>query len=133
TAALCSQLKTPRYDTSDCHAAPLTTPTDTRNPTTTATKAPPRHPMHLHQRINRQQPLGLTFWGQWLSAMAVLVALLYLLADMKTGTFEQHNSVLAMLVVICSLPIYSAIHVYDRRVGYLAVVRRLTFAWVVLL
>src|SRR5690606_14674174 len=59
--------------------------------------------------------------------------LLYLLADMKTGTFEQHNSVLAMLVVICSLPIYSAIHVYDRRVGYLAVVRRLTFAWVVLL
>lgn len=89
--------------------------------------------MPNHQRYQSPHFLGLTFWGQWVIAMFVLMAILYLLGVLKWGELEENHRLLAVLTVFCSVPIYTSLRVFDRRIGYFAVFRRLTLAWILLL
>lgn len=89
--------------------------------------------MDIHKSAPSGYFLGLTFWGQWAIAMIVLMAILYLLGIIKWGSLEENHRLLAVITIFCSVPIYTTLRVFDRKIGYLAVLRRLTFAWIVLL
>lgn len=97
---------------------------------------PHRHTRPLtptRSEFRNQRPLGLAFWGQWLVAMLLLLGLLYSLVMAKSISLEPHYRVFALSIIFCSLPIYSYIHVYDSRIDYLSVIRRLAVAWTILL
>lgn len=83
--------------------------------------------------FGNQLPLGIAFWGQWLIAVLLLLGSLISLVVAKSISFDPHYRIFGLSVIFCSLPIYSYIHVYDSRIGYLSVLRRLALAWVILL
>lgn len=72
---------------------------------------------------------GLTFWGQWASAVSVLTITLCLLTWMKTGDIAAHYRVFAVLALLLSVPVYSLLRVYHKQHGYLVGLARLLAAW----
>lgn len=79
------------------------------------------------------QGRGLTFWGQWLGAMGILVLLLCALTLLKTGEIGTQYRIMALLVVLASVPVYSVVRVYHKQHGYLVGLGRLLVGWLVLL
>lgn len=76
---------------------------------------------------------GLTFWGQWLTAITLLILLLCALAAMKTGEIGTQYRVLAVFALLGSVPSYSLMRVYHKQHGYLVGLGRLLGAWLILL
>ncbi|VVQ02028.1 UDP-glucose:undecaprenyl-phosphate glucose-1-phosphate transferase [Pseudomonas fluorescens] len=88
----------------------------------------------IHTRIDRKSVAkGLTFWGQWFAAMSCVVALLFVLAHYETGAIDFHYRMLAILTVLVSVPVYSALQVYYKRHDYLNGLARLLLGWTVIL
>ncbi|VVO71630.1 UDP-glucose:undecaprenyl-phosphate glucose-1-phosphate transferase [Pseudomonas fluorescens] len=88
----------------------------------------------IHTRIDRKSVAkGLTFWGQWFAAMSCVVALLFMLAYYQTGAIEFHYRILAILTVLVSVPVYSALQVYYKRHDYLNGLARLLLGWTIIL
>ncbi|WP_439862023.1 undecaprenyl-phosphate glucose phosphotransferase [Pseudomonas sp. MBLB4136] len=76
---------------------------------------------------------GLTFWGQWFAAISSVILLLSVLALFKTGEMGEQYRVLALLVLLGSVPAYSLLRVYHKHHGYLTGLSRLLAGWLVLL
>jgi putative colanic acid biosynthesis UDP-glucose lipid carrier transferase len=76
---------------------------------------------------------GLTFWGQWLTAIALSSLLLSALAILKTGEMGTQYRVLAVFALLASVPAYALLGVYDKRHGYLTGLARLMGGWLLLL
>ena len=76
---------------------------------------------------------GLTFWGQWLAAISVLILLLCALAVRKTGVVDTQYRMLGAFMLLGSVPAYSMMKVYHKQHGYLAGLGRLLAGWLVLL
>ncbi|AOE83153.1 undecaprenyl-phosphate glucose phosphotransferase [Pseudomonas sp. TCU-HL1] len=76
---------------------------------------------------------GLTFWGQWLAAMALLLLLLCALTLLKTGEIASQYRVLGGFALFASVPVYSLMRVYHKQHGYLVGLGRLLGGWLVLL
>ncbi|MHC8315210.1 undecaprenyl-phosphate glucose phosphotransferase [Pseudomonas sp. LB3P31] len=76
---------------------------------------------------------GLTFWAQWAAAISVLTLLLCALAVIKTGEVDTPYRMLAILIMLGSVPAYSMMQVYHKQHGYLVGLGRLLAGWVTLL
>lgn len=76
---------------------------------------------------------GLTFWGQWLVAVSLMILLLCVLAMMETGEIGLHYRMLALFVLFGSVPVYSSMRVYHKKHGYLVGLCRLLGGWLILL
>jgi putative colanic acid biosynthesis UDP-glucose lipid carrier transferase len=76
---------------------------------------------------------GLTFWGQWLCAMILINLLLMSLVYWRVGSLTSDYRVLMTLTVLGSVPIYSAMQVYAKRLGLLSGLGRLLAGWLILL
>ncbi len=76
---------------------------------------------------------SLTFWAQWMAAISVLILLLCALAVMKTGEVGTQYRMLAVFILLGSVPAYSMMQVYHKQHGYLAGIGRLLAGWLVLL
>lgn len=88
----------------------------------------------IHTRIDRKAVAkGLTFWGQWFVAMSCVVALLCMLAYYQSAEVGFHYRMLAILTVLLSVPVYSALQVYYKRHHYFNGLVRLLFGWTVTL
>lgn len=103
--------------------------------------APARHGASTSRRNTRVQTgrrliflgRGLTFWGQWIAAVSLLITLLCVLALMKTGEIGLHYRMLALLALVGSVPVYSLMRVYHKKHGYLVGLCRLLGGWLILL
>ncbi|WP_053160214.1 undecaprenyl-phosphate glucose phosphotransferase [Pseudomonas sp. P1.8] len=87
-------------------------------------------PLYTAQMAHRR---GVTFWGQWLSAMALVNLLLVLLVQLRVGNLTSEYRVLMILTVLGSVPIYSLMDVYHKRHGLLIGLSRLLAGWLILL
>lgn len=88
----------------------------------------------IHTRIDRKTVAkGLTFWGQWSVAMSCVVALLCMLAYYQSSEVGFHYRMLAILTVLVSVPVYSALQVYYKRHHYFNGLVRLLFGWTITL
>lgn len=76
---------------------------------------------------------GIAFWIQWVAALSSLLLLLIGLTVLKTGGFDAQYRVLAVLVPLAAVPVYTLVRVYQRGVGYFAGATRVLVAWSVLL
>ena len=76
---------------------------------------------------------GFTFWGQWTTAMSVVIALLFILAYYQTGAVNSQYRVLAALTLLGSVPCYSLLHVYHKKHHHLNGLCRLSLGWLVTL
>lgn len=76
---------------------------------------------------------GLTFWTHWLAAIGTACALLHGLANAVLGEFTAQYQALILVTLLGSIPIYSALRVFHKRLGYVTGLLRLLFAWLVLL
>lgn len=76
---------------------------------------------------------GLTFWGQWLAAVTLLIVLLCVLAVLKTGEIGAQYRILAIFALLGSVPAYSLMQVYHKQHGYLVGLGRLLGGWLILL
>ncbi|MEB0039872.1 MULTISPECIES: undecaprenyl-phosphate glucose phosphotransferase [unclassified Pseudomonas] len=84
----------------------------------------------LHPSVNRR---GLTFWSQWFCATGASSLAFCLLVFFTFGYIPPSYRVLVVLGVLCSVPIYSALHVYHKRFGYGSGLLRLLIGWAVLM
>jgi len=90
--------------------------------------------MMFDNRAMPQHPRGLTFWIQWVVAMALVSGLLGLLTWLKTDSFDTQYRILAVIAVLGSVPAYTALRVYDRRrEGSFSGLLRLLGGWLLLL
>lgn len=88
----------------------------------------------IHTRLDRKSVArGLTFWGQWLISMSLVISLLLMMVYTKFGTIDFHYRVLAVIVLLISAPAYSAIHAYYRRHHYINGLLRLLLGWILTL
>lgn len=76
---------------------------------------------------------GLTFWGQWLCAMTLTIALLMLLVHWRVGSLTSEYRTLMILTVLGSVPIYSMMQVFHKRHGLVVGIGRLLAGWLILL
>lgn len=76
---------------------------------------------------------GLTFWGQWLAAMTLLILLLCVLALHKTGQVGAQYRIMAIFTLLGSVPAYTLMRVYHKKYGCLVGLGRLLSGWLVLL
>ncbi len=84
----------------------------------------------IHTRINRNGvDKGLTFWGQWAAAIVTVIALLFILTYRQNGEIGSADRVLAILTLLGSVPAYSLMQVYHKRLGYLSGLARLLCGW----
>ena len=88
---------------------------------------PPRDESPLARRAST--PVRVIFWGQWLVATVIQVALLILLTLDKSGDVAPHYRVLALFSSAISIPLYAVFRVYSTRHGYLVGLARLAAAW----
>lgn len=72
---------------------------------------------------------GLTFWGQLVIGWVLSAALLCVLAYWKNDEISSFYRVLVLLSAMGSVPVYSALNIYDRRDGYFAGLCRLAGGW----
>ncbi|WP_296251692.1 undecaprenyl-phosphate glucose phosphotransferase [Pseudomonas sp. UBA4194] len=80
----------------------------------------------LHPMVNRR---GLTFWAMWLTGTVLSGALLLSLLYVHFGEITPHYRVLGLLGILASVPIYSFLHVYHKRLNYLTGLLRLLAGW----
>ncbi|MBD1601315.1 undecaprenyl-phosphate glucose phosphotransferase [Pseudomonas typographi] len=83
----------------------------------------------LHPMVNRR---GLTFWAMWLTGSVVSCVLLGSVIYAHFGGFPPPHRALMVIGVLASVPIYSALHVYHKRLNYAAGLLRLLAGWCVL-
>ena len=84
----------------------------------------------IHNRINRNGvDKGLTFWAQWAAAIVTVIALLFILTYQQNGAIGSGDRVLAILTLLGSVPAYSLMQVYHKRLGYLSGLARLACGW----
>jgi putative colanic acid biosynthesis UDP-glucose lipid carrier transferase len=76
---------------------------------------------------------GLTFWSQWLVAIALLTLLLGILVLNKAGAIGAQYRIMAILAVLGSAPAYTLMQVYHKQHGYVVGLGRLLGGWLVLL
>ncbi|MDI3325959.1 undecaprenyl-phosphate glucose phosphotransferase [Pontibacterium granulatum] len=76
---------------------------------------------------------GITFWVQWGAALSSLLLLLIGLTVLKTDGFDAQYRMLAVLLPLAAVPVYTLMRVYQRGVGYFAGATRVLVAWSVLL
>lgn len=76
---------------------------------------------------------GLTFWIQWLAAVAATTALLLALVIDKTGSIDVQYRLLAVMALLGSIPVYTLLRVYHTQHGYLLGTACLLAAWLILL
>lgn len=83
-----------------------------------------------NRRMHRNlTPRGLTFWGQWIIASSLVVALLFVLVFLKTGQLEFHYRVLAAITILASIPAYTLCDVYSKKDDYALGLGRLFVGW----
>ena len=88
----------------------------------------------VHVRVNRNRVhKGLTFWTQWALAIAMTTGLLFVLAYNQDGQIDSAYRVLAVLTLLGSVPAYSMVQVYHKRLGYLSGLARLLCGWLITL
>lgn len=80
----------------------------------------------MHRNLT---PKGLTFWGQWMLASGLVVALLFMLVVFRTGQLEYNYRVLAAFTILASLPAYSLCDVYSKKDDYGVGLGRLFMGW----
>ncbi|WP_256218803.1 undecaprenyl-phosphate glucose phosphotransferase [Pseudomonas agarici] len=84
----------------------------------------------IHTRIDRKAVAkGLTFWSQWSASMSCVIALLLILAYDETGAVNFHYRMLAILTLLVSVPVYSALQVYYKKHDYFNGLARLLLGW----
>jgi len=83
----------------------------------------------LHPSVNRR---GLTFWAQWICAMGLTTLVTCAIVYQAIGAVPYAYRVLMIVGVLGSVPIYSALHVYHKRFGYLMGLLRLFAGWLLL-
>lgn len=77
---------------------------------------------------------SLTFWIQWLVAVVLFTGVLGVLTWLKVGDFSAPYRELAVLAALGSVPAYSLVRAYDRRLdGVLTGLTRLLGGWVLLM
>lgn len=76
---------------------------------------------------------GLTFWGQWITAMLMVNLLLAALAMIKLGELPSEYRLLGVLATLGSVPSYGLLRVYHKRNSTLSGLGRLLAAWSLLL
>ncbi|PHS73121.1 MAG: undecaprenyl-phosphate glucose phosphotransferase [Cycloclasticus sp.] len=72
---------------------------------------------------------GLTFWIQWIIAMAVVLLLLFILVLNKSGEFSSVYQLLMVITVLIALPVYTLWQVYPSQGDYLTGIKLLGGAW----
>ncbi|KAB0494297.1 undecaprenyl-phosphate glucose phosphotransferase [Pseudomonas vancouverensis] len=87
-------------------------------------------PLYTAQMAHRR---GVTFWGQWVCAMALVNLLLVALVQLRVGGLPSEYRLLMILTVLGSVPIYSLMQVYYKRHGLLVGLSRLLAGWLILL
>jgi len=80
--------------------------------------------------VNRR---GLTFWAHWAAAISAVCLLLYYIVVSHLGSFAPEYRALALITLLGSVPVYSALRVYHKRFGYVSGLLRILAGWVVLL
>ncbi|GLK88111.1 undecaprenyl-phosphate glucose phosphotransferase [Pseudomonas turukhanskensis] len=85
---------------------------------------------HSNLMANRR---GLTFWGQWVTAMFLANLVLTALVVMKFGSIPSEYRVLGVLTILGSVPCYAALQVYHKRHRLLSGMGRLLAGWCLLL
>jgi putative colanic acid biosynthesis UDP-glucose lipid carrier transferase len=84
----------------------------------------------IHRRINRTGvDRSLTFWTQWSAAFVTVIALLFILTDQQDRAIASADAVLAILTLLGSVPAYTLMQVYHKRLGYLSGLARLACGW----
>lgn len=83
----------------------------------------------IHPSVNRR---GLTFWGQWLCAMILATLATCAVIYYTMGAIPYAYRVLMIVGVLGSMPIYSLLHVYHKRLGYWTGLLRLLGGWLLL-
>jgi putative colanic acid biosynthesis UDP-glucose lipid carrier transferase len=76
---------------------------------------------------------GTSFWVQWCVSLSLLLALLWLLVQLKIGQFGDQYRMLAVITVFASIPLYMLVRVYQKNLGYLSGLMRVLVAWLLLL
>jgi len=79
--------------------------------------------------VNRR---GLTFWTMWLAGAALACALTFSVLYAHFNEFPPQYRVLMMIGVLASVPVYSFLHVYHKRLNYLSGLLRLLGGWLTL-
>jgi putative colanic acid biosysnthesis UDP-glucose lipid carrier transferase len=80
--------------------------------------------------VNRR---GLTFWGQWLFAMAAASTLLGYFVQQQYGVIAAQYRLLMVITILCSVPAYVLFQVYHKRHSYLTGLGHLLAGWSALL
>ncbi|MFC3608559.1 undecaprenyl-phosphate glucose phosphotransferase [Stutzerimonas tarimensis] len=75
----------------------------------------------------------MSFWLQWFCGTFLHTLLLLTLAGMKAGEMDSQYRILAVFVLLGSVPVYSLLRVYYKQDGHLVGLARLLAAWMVLL
>ncbi|CAI3788084.1 hypothetical protein AHFPHNDE_01757 [Pseudomonas sp. MM227] len=83
----------------------------------------------LHPMVNRR---GLTFWTMWLAGATLACALTFSVLYAHFNEFPPQYRVLMMIGVLASVPVYSFLHVYHKRLNYLSGLLRLLGGWLTL-
>ncbi|MFF7706685.1 undecaprenyl-phosphate glucose phosphotransferase [Pseudomonas sp. NPDC007930] len=83
----------------------------------------------LHPMVNRR---GLTFWAMWLAGSVLSGLLLWSLLYAHFGGVPPEYRVLMLIGVLASVPVYSFLHVYHKRLDYLPGLMRLFTGWMAL-
>lgn len=91
-----------------------------------------QRPQAVKAQIRDDGRSGIAFWVQWGVAVGVATALLVLLTLFKTGGFDSAYRVLAVLVVLASVPVYSLVRAYQPGAGYFSGATRVLVAWLIL-
>ena len=83
----------------------------------------------LHPSVNRR---GLTFWGQWMCGTLLSGLTVCVLVYDHYANVPTEYRVMILLGLLASVPIYSALHVYHKSLGYGLGLLRLFAGWTVL-
>src|SRR5690625_2113189 len=81
----------------------------------------------------RAAHVTLTFWAQWLGAMAVTLGLLAYFTYEKVGYIPPEYRVLGVLTLLLSIPVYVGFDPYRRQRGVRSGLGRILAAWFALL
>lgn len=90
----------------------------------------PRHEYPLAPMASA--PVQLVFWGQWIIATVIQVALLVALTLDKSGDVPSAYRILAVVSALLAVPLCALFRLYSTRNGYLVGIARLAAVWATL-
>lgn len=84
------------------------------------------NPLHSKKRSIRS---SLTFWIQWVTGLGASILLLLLMVSHSFGAEPFPYRILAVLILLVSVPVYASLRVYLRTHSFLSGLARLILAW----